>query len=760
MDGFLQPLSGSPPASSSSPRPHPWATAARAVSHSWAAQPPPIAKTPGDYLRSLRKRYWIALTVAFTVSAAGAVWVGKLPAIYKTTANIQIDPPEFDPVLQALLPDGNVGRRDPLTLERYIPNCLYRLRNPRLAEKVVNDPRLRQEGRGGGNPAAELVSSLTHKAWPQSSVYDVSLEGRDPARVAATLNILLETFAQEINNESLDGLHQSASQARQSLKKLHEDLAEIDRQIASVLVKSPVFAPDGKNLLEARYESMTQVLDSKRIRHDDLKHQSRVAELYPHLKGARPETPAERRVAELQREKSLLLRKMNILRGRVRDRNNDPLGIELRRLIADTQREIDAETRKIPPASAMPSLADLELGRSRNEIHQLEKEVQSLLDQLRKSMPAFQEYSALLKSRDEKSKEISQMRHNLGKFELLLNTQNAPVKILVEAPEPTSPVRPSRTLYVAIVSLLGVVSGLALVCLLERLDRSIKVPEHLSQGLGLPLLGVVPRMRRLSVSASGGHLRIDSRPRSIEADAYRNLRAGLLGLSGSNGPAVTLLVTSAKAGEGKSTTALNLAATCAGSGERTLLIDVDLRRPSLSAVFGVGRDEPGLIDVLRGRRPWQSVLKRDKIQKYLDFLPCGPSGDVPIEILGTLETRQLIAAVSKQYDRVILDAPAVLGLADCRMLGRMVDAAVLVVRSGAHELRPLARAKAMLDQSRVPLAGVVFNALAEDYHDWSSYGPTDAFVAAEIDSTTGFAADDPRALVGSRSVAETDATPV
>jgi Mrp family chromosome partitioning ATPase len=88
-----------------------------------------------------------------------------------------------------------------------------------------------------------------------------------------------------------------------------------------------------------------------------------------------------------------------------------------------------------------------------------------------------------------------------------------------------------------------------------------------------------------------------------------------------------------------------------------------------------------------------------------------------------LELRQLIAAVSQQYHRVILDAPAVLGLADCRMLGRLVDAAVLVVRSGAHELRPLQRAKQMLEQSHVRIAGVVFNGLTEDLSNWSSYAP-------------------------------------
>jgi capsular exopolysaccharide synthesis family protein len=222
-------------------------------------------------------------------------------------------------------------------------------------------------------------------------------------------------------------------------------------------------------------------------------------------------------------------------------------------------------------------------------------------------------------------------------------------------------------------------------------------------------------------------------PESVEADAYRNLRASLIGSSARHGPIVTLLVTSAKAGEGKSTTALNLAATCARAGERTLLMDVDLRRPSLAGVFREDEDDHrlGLVDVLKGDLPWQRTVARTSIPN-LDFLATGDTRDIPIEILGTVELRQLIIALSHHYDRVILDGPAVLGLPDCRMLGPFVDAALLVVRSGSHELRPLKRAKAFLEQSNVVLAGVVFNGLYEDLENWSSYGPSTPYGYPEL----------------------------
>ena len=349
-----------------------------------------------------------------------------------------------------------------------------------------------------------------------------------------------------------------------------------------------------------------------------------------------------------------------------------------------------------------------------------------LLAEMQKSIPEHQRIVNMLKDREERSKQIARMEERIMEFRILrLQIANSPcVKMLSSIVEPTIPIKPNRPLLIGLGLLASLGLGIGLVCLLEHVDHSVKVPEHASQGLTLPLLGVVPRIRRLAPTYRAGHLWTHATPDSIEADAYRNIRASLLGIADKHGPIVTLLITSAKAGEGKSTTALNLAATCARAGERTLLLDVDLRRPSLRDVFI--DDDPaaevhGLVDVLRGELPWQRTVCHTELPN-LDFIPTGDTSSIPIEILGTLELRQLLVALSHHYDRVILDGPAVLGLADCRVLGRIVDSSLLVVRSGSMQLITLHRAKAMLEQSQVTIAGVVFNGLSEDINNWSSYG--------------------------------------
>ena len=311
---------------------------------------------------------------------------------------------------------------------------------------------------------------------------------------------------------------------------------------------------------------------------------------------------------------------------------------------------------------------------------------QAVMEKMQESMPEHQKFLSLVEERNRSRQSIAEMERNIANFELLARSQKDPVRIPDSVAEPTVPVRPSRTLYIGIGLVLSFAMGIGLVFLLEHVDHSMKVPEHVTQGLTLPLLGVVPRIRRTSLTHRGGHLWTPSTPDSLEADAFRNIRASLLGVADRHGPIVTLLMTSPKAGDGKSTAALNLAATCARAGERTLLLDIDLRRPTLGDVFPPEPDKEGtmygLVDVLQGTLPWQRTLRHTELCN-LDFIPTGDPRDIPIEILGTLELRQLLTALEHHYDRVILDGPAVLGMADCRMLGRMVDASIMVVRAGA-----------------------------------------------------------------------------
>lgn len=724
MDG-IQPYDNAPSPSPHTARPMAYATVV-------AANPAAI-KAPSDYVRALKRRFWLVLMVAVPLSTLLALFVVRQPAYYQASAMILIEPPQYDPVLSGLV-SHDVGRNDRDFNDKYLPNRVAYLKSKALAQQVVNDPAfLKGETLPDIDAADLLILYLATKRDLNSNWVTVTLEGTDPARTARQLQTLLNRFAEHAQKESTDRIDTTRHYATTTLQKAEEELRGIDKLIVETLIKNKSIGPGGKNIIQAQYENIGSLLVHKQMRLTEFEQQAWFS-LAPRMdRNMRPEEGRKLdQIDKLQENRARLLSQLELSRRTTRNLTNDPTFKSVSAKIKTLDERINHLRQVVPDLEKEPLNPSKPIVEAmREEIHAAEDASKELLGQLRASMPEHQKFLVLQDDRDMLLKRINDMKMKISGFESLARAQEQqpPVSIPAAVAEPVIPIRPRRGLNILAGLIFCFGLGIATVCLVEHLDHSVKVPEHLSIGLTLPLLGVIPRIRRTSLTHRGGHLWTPATPGSVEADAYRNLRASLLGASDRLGPIVTLLVTSAKAGEGKSTTALNLAATCARAGERTLLMDVDLRRPSLRDVFEHDGHDLGLVDVLRGELPWQRTVVRTDIPS-LDFLPTGDANKVPIEILGTLELRQLLIALSHHYDRVILDGPAVLGLADCRMLGRVVDAALLVVKSGTHEMRPLQRAKAMLEQSHVLIAGVVFNGLHDDLQNWSSYGPYQPYALA------------------------------
>ncbi|WP_435006324.1 GumC family protein [Tundrisphaera lichenicola] len=688
--------------------------------------PHSAVKSPSDYIRAIRRRIWLALAVAIPVATGGTLMVLRMAPVYLVKASIEIKPPKVDPAVASLVSHGEVGRNDPVADEKYVPDALNQLNSKALLVQVFRDPSLAlSDAELEGDPAAELVGKIKTREYPRSHQVDVSLEGRDPARITEILKILLRRFVRETESVSQDGSQNAIADATSTRDLYISQLKEIESKLAAHVRGSTMLGPGGKNLKEAQYEAARAHLGFVRQQAGHLRNELTAAALSPTLAPAMEPGRAQS-LTELQKEHKRLNKRLDQAKRIARD-PYDPAVMRAKTELLEVSEDLARIQGGSTPGPAGMSRAEISekiFNDNMGDIRVAEAEVAQILGEMKDALPEHQKLITLEKEHELKSKQLADLSQKLSEFQMLFKTQKPPVRIIDAPEEPTVPIKPNKPLYIAACIVMALGLGIALVCFLEHIDHSVKVPEHLTAGLGLPLFGVVPRMRRLAKNHRGGHLWTPGIPESIEADAYRNLRASLLGATRESKPIVTLLITSAKAGEGKSTTALNLAATCARAGERTLLMDVDLRRPSLVDVFTGHGDGTGLVDVLRGDLPWQRTVVQTDLPN-LDFLPTGDTRDVPIEVLGSLELRQLLISLSQHhYDRVILDGPAILGLADCRMLGRIVDAALLVVRSGSQELRPLQRAKAMLEQSMVTIAGVVFNGLNEDLENWSSYGPS------------------------------------
>jgi polysaccharide biosynthesis transport protein len=335
------------------------------------------------------------------------------------------------------------------------------------------------------------------------------------------------------------------------------------------------------------------------------------------------------------------------------------------------------------------------------------------------------------------------------------------IRVVDPAYPPKKFARPRILLDLSITLIVGMCLGIAAAFLQEHLDNTLKSSEDIERFLQIPSLGAVPAMelsanpRRLhgfqnraavldaeKVNGTNGHngsngnngskngarlappwnrieVQDGGHPNGALAEAFHGLRTSVL-LSTAKRPPATLLVTSAQQGEGKTTVAANLAASLAQLGDSVLLIDADLRRPSLQKFFQVSRST-GLVNYLTGDCDWRSLVWQ-AAPIGVSVLFCGPVPPNPADLLSSEYMRSLIREASKEYKFVVLDSPPLLNLSDSRILATLVDGVILVVGGGTtpRELVQRAYLSAVDAGSHVIGATINFADVRNDYY-YSGY---------------------------------------
>ncbi len=295
---------------------------------------------------------------------------------------------------------------------------------------------------------------------------------------------------------------------------------------------------------------------------------------------------------------------------------------------------------------------------------------------------------------------------------------------------PTEPSRPTPVRNALLALPIGLAFGVGLVFLFEHLDDSIKSKDDLQRitGPGLPVLGLIPaipwRDRRQV------HMVTLENPSAPPSEAYRSLRTAVQFL-GIEDPLHCLQITSALAGEGKTTTVTNLALVLARAAERpVVVVDCDLRRPRLHEFFDLG-NEVGFTSVLQGEVPVSAALRPFHDEPRLSILPSGPIPSDPSEVLASRRTSEVLASLRADGTLVLLDTPPVLPVTDALVVSRYVDATLVVTSAGAATGRQVWRALELLGQVGAPVVGTVLNkapvaSSSYGYGYGAHYGPNKA----------------------------------
>jgi polysaccharide biosynthesis transport protein len=317
------------------------------------------------------------------------------------------------------------------------------------------------------------------------------------------------------------------------------------------------------------------------------------------------------------------------------------------------------------------------------------------------------------------------------------------IRIVDPALAPTSPSRPQKARNIMLAILVGLVGGVGLALFREYLDNTVKSPDDIEALTGLPSLAVVPSLpglnghhSRLSRFSRESHPQVTAGPRvellsyvqpkSQISEAFRALRTSLL-LSQAEHPPQVILVTSALPREGKTTAAVNLAVTLAQLGDRTLLMDSDLRKPGIRRALNLTMGkEGGLSSYLAGVSTLDEVIIAHPTITNLDALTTGPVPPSPADLLSSHRMREAITELRRRYKFIVIDSPPIMAATDAVILSSLTDGVLLVVRSGETPKEAFTRTRDLLAAVKSRLLGVVLNAVdssAPDYYYSYRYYP-------------------------------------
>ncbi len=415
---------------------------------------------------------------------------------------------------------------------------------------------------------------------------------------------------------------------------------------------------------------------------------------------------------EISRRKARLEAELGELRTRFRDAHPDIQQV-LRR-IKDAERELDVELQ----FALRQYYSDLEAldirYRAAKRAEMAWEEEAILMDRKAK------EYQTLQRGVDRLRGLYSTVFNRLKEVDITIGIEPETVQILDRARPPSSATSPLQVNSIFLAGLIGLGIGLGLVFGLEFIDDSIRYPDEVTKGLGLPFFGVIPSAN-WDPNDLRSHMLSNLDQKSGLAEAYRNIRSAFL-FSGSKADHRVMVVTSAVPKEGKTTSCLNISVSLAQAGSRILLVDGDMRRGELHKFFGLegGR---GLSDVLTGQAKPESVIQRTGISN-LDMIATGPFPPNPAELMLRPELRGLLEFAKRSYDHIFFDCPPVMAVSEAGILASQVDGVIFVVWAGQTSRRLSQLSVQVLRERGANILGCVLNNLEfgrVGYYYYSTY---------------------------------------
>jgi succinoglycan biosynthesis transport protein ExoP len=703
-----------------------------------------------EYVRIFIKRKWVLIaTVALVVSVVTISTLRTTP-IYEAVGSIAIN--KMDPVTFNLKDSSSaVDYYDPADLDTEVRI----LKSDLLALQVIRQLNLDKPteiGAGNTSPSSSLEltadamqpdsartsavlagfkGSLLVSLVPNTRIIEIRYRSPDKNLAARVVNSLANTYVEQNFKTRFESTMQASDWLSKQLVDLQIKVETSQEKLVKYQKEHEILGIDEKqNITTAKLDELNRELtsaESTRMEKESIYHLVQAGDsdsiaAAANVDGAARGSSANSALLEKLREQQADL-KIQVAQLSTQFGPSYPKLAQLNSQLKEVDAQIQSEMRKVAARLRGDYLAALQ--RETMLRSALEKQKQ----EANKLNESAIEYSLLKRDVDANRTLSEGLLERLKEAGVTAGLRSNNFRIVDVARVPTAPSGPNILRNLGFALALGLSTGIGLAFLFESMDNTVRTPEQAQTISALPSLGMIPLGSRsmkqvgsreklaLAASKEAVELVTKSRPRSQMAESYRALRTSLL-LTFAGGPPKVILITSALPEEGKTTTSVNSAIVLAQKGTRVLLIDADLRRPSIHKTFGMG-PKLGLSNVLTGTATLQQAIIPSTILPELFILPAGTPPPNPAELLASTKMKNILEELRKQYDHIVIDSPPTLSVTDAVVMSTGADAVVLVIRSG-HTTKPaLRRARDILLQVNARVCGVLVNAVdlnSPDYY--------------------------------------------
>ncbi|WGL15236.1 polysaccharide biosynthesis tyrosine autokinase [Microbulbifer bruguierae] len=668
-----------------------------------------IAVTTAAYfsVQNIQNRYQATSTLLLGAGQANLV---SIRDVYEAGAQRR----EFLMTQVEMLQSRGIAERVVYALDLENHPVFNRPRIPTLTEKVKSwagleterpeiDPEIRSRQKREGIVNL-IANSIRVSPVRNTQLIKLTYESYSPELAASIPNAVADAYIAEQNSVRKDVTEKATSWLSERLEGLRGKLESSERALNDFQQQEDLVDLQGVRGLASQElnETMDQLLEAKRelkelrllydqVRRKDLPEASLLNQPevlnHPLIQTARQaETSARLGVTELARRYGPKHPTMQAAQDEL-ERAQAQLSSELRKLVASIEIDYRQGREKVLTLEA-------ELTGAKSDLQVVaQKEIR--YDELKREVEVNRQLYNTFLTRFKETREVS-------------GYDAETARLVDPAVTPRRPLATKKRLLVLFACVMSAGLGVAVVVLLELLKSGIRDPQDVGRKLGLPLLGIVPEVSSVDDNGLPLYSYFDGAHGQF-SEAIRSLRTGVV-LSRFDNKAEVICITSSAPSEGKTTISINLSFSL-GQLEKVLLIDADMRRPSLGRRFEVAPSRPGLADLLSGRFSIEECILRDK-KSGVDIIPAGIRPEDPQRLLGSSQFQNVMKELRQKYDRIIIDTPPVQAVSDVLVISKIACSLLYVVRAEDTRIGVIRAGISRLMSLGVKPEGVILNSVA------------------------------------------------